>query len=100
MIGGDSILVSLVRLVDSVPFPPPSPQRKRGRQPTYSDQLILKAVVVMIIRRPNPKSSELKYVADTTDPLARGGVSPAGNPLSTFQASNVLLFPGGGSIAS
>jgi len=51
MIGGDSILVSLVRLVDSLPFPPPSPRRKRGRQPTYSEQLSVKAVVVMIIRR-------------------------------------------------
>lgn len=51
MIGGDSILVSLVRLVDSLPFPPPPTGRKRGRQPTYSDQLMVKAMVVMIIRR-------------------------------------------------
>ena len=51
MISGDSILVSLVRLVDSLPFPPPPSQRKRGRQPPYSEQLIVKAVVIMIIRR-------------------------------------------------
>jgi Transposase DDE domain len=51
MISGASILVSLVRLVDSLPFPPPPVQRKRGRHQTYSDQLIVKAVVVMIIRR-------------------------------------------------
>ena len=51
MINGDSILVSLVRLVDAEPFPPPPSQHKRGRQPTYSDQLIVKAVVIMIIRR-------------------------------------------------
>ena len=51
MISGDSILVSLVRLVDSLPFPPPPAQRKRGRPQTYSDQLIVKALVVMIIRR-------------------------------------------------
>ncbi len=51
MINGDSILVSLVRLVDAVPFPPSPTRRKRGRQQTYSDQLIVKAVVVMIIRR-------------------------------------------------
>ncbi len=51
MINGDSILVSLVRLVDSLPFPPPLARRKRGRPQTYSDQLIVKAVVVMIIRR-------------------------------------------------
>ena len=51
MISGQSILVSLVRLVDSLPFPPPPSHRKRGRQQTYSDQLIVKAVVIMIIRR-------------------------------------------------
>jgi hypothetical protein len=51
MISGDSILVSLVRLVDALPFPPPPAQRKRGRPQTYSDQLLVKALVVMIIRR-------------------------------------------------
>jgi Transposase DDE domain len=51
MISGDSILVSLVGLVDSLPFPPPPVQRKRGRPQTYSEQLLVKAVVVMIIRR-------------------------------------------------
>jgi len=51
MISGESILVSLVRLVDHLPFPPPPARRKRGRQQTYSDRLIVKAVVVMIIRR-------------------------------------------------
>ena len=51
MISGESILVSLVRLVDYLPFPPPPPRRKRGRQRTYTDRLIVKALVVMIIRR-------------------------------------------------
>lgn len=51
MISGDSILVSLVRLVDSLPFPPPPTQRKRGRPQSYSEQLLVKALVVMIIRR-------------------------------------------------
>jgi hypothetical protein len=51
MISGESILVSLVRLVDHLPFPPPPARRKRGRQQTYSDRLLVKAVVVMIIRR-------------------------------------------------
>ena len=51
MINRESILVSLVRLVDHLPFPPPPAGRKRGRQPTYSDQLIVKALMVMIIRR-------------------------------------------------
>ena len=51
MISGESILVSLVRLVDALPFPPPPSHRQRGRQPTYSERLIVKAVVIMIIRR-------------------------------------------------
>ncbi|MGE0681696.1 MAG: transposase [Candidatus Binatia bacterium] len=51
MISGDSILVSLVHLVDALPFPPPPAQRKRGRPQTYSDQLLVKALIVMIIGR-------------------------------------------------
>ena len=51
MISGGSILVSLVHLVDHLPLPPPPARRKRGRQPTYSERLIIKALVVMIIRR-------------------------------------------------
>src|SRR5713101_552952 len=51
MINSDSILVSLVRLVDSLPFPPPPVRRKRGRQRTYTERLIVKALVIMIIRR-------------------------------------------------
>lgn len=51
MISGDSLLVSLVHLVEAVPFPPPPVQRKRGRPQTYSDQLLVKALVVMIMRR-------------------------------------------------
>lgn len=51
MISRDSLLVSLVRLVDHLPFPPPPARRKRARQRTYTDRLIVKALVVMIIRR-------------------------------------------------
>ena len=51
MISGDSILVSLVRLVAHLPFPSPPARRKRGRPPLYAEQRLVKAVVVMIIRR-------------------------------------------------
>ena len=51
MRGGDSILVRLVRLVDVCPFPSLPTHRTRGRQPTYSDRLSVKALVLMIIRR-------------------------------------------------
>jgi len=51
MINGGSILVSLVCLVDHLPFPPPPARRKRGRQQTYSQRLIVKAWIGMSIRR-------------------------------------------------
>jgi hypothetical protein len=51
MIGGDSILVSLVRVVDSLSFPSPPARRKRGRPHTYSNHLLIKALLIMIIRR-------------------------------------------------
>ena len=51
MIVAGSILVSLVKLIDCVALPPEPAKRKRGRQPTYTYRLILKALVVMIIRR-------------------------------------------------
>src|SRR5215475_35230 len=51
MLRQTSLLVSLVRLIDHLPWPSAPVQRPRGRPKTYSDRLILKALVVMIIRR-------------------------------------------------
>ncbi len=50
MIAQESLLVTLVKLVDRVPMAPPPRQRKRGRPQVYPDQLFLKALVVMIVR--------------------------------------------------
>lgn len=50
MVLRDSILVSLVRLIDRIPMPP-APRQRRGRPPTYSNRLLLKALMIMIIRR-------------------------------------------------
>ena len=41
-----SMLVLLVQLVDRIPAPPPPTHRGRGRPPTYSDRLFLKALVM------------------------------------------------------
>lgn len=49
MIGADNLLVSLVRCVDRLPMPVAPARRGRGRPPVYPQQLILKALVVMII---------------------------------------------------
>lgn len=46
-----SLLVSLVLLIDKIPLPPQSKKRKRGRPKEYTDRLILKALLIMIIRR-------------------------------------------------
>lgn len=50
MIGPQSLLVTLVQLVDRLPTLPPPPQRGRGHPRTYPDHLFLKAVVIMIVR--------------------------------------------------
>ena len=50
MIGQESLLVMLVRLVERLPVPPPPPKRRRGRPKTYPDRLFLQAVVIMIVR--------------------------------------------------
>jgi hypothetical protein len=50
MINEVSLLVTLVKLVDHLPKPAPSPNRERGRPQVYPDQLFLKALVVMIVK--------------------------------------------------
>ena len=50
MILQESLLVTLVMLVDLIPMPPPPPKKGRGRPKVYSDRLFLKALVIMIIR--------------------------------------------------
>ncbi len=47
----DSLLVSLVKMIDRIPIPPPPPKRTRGRLVTSPDRLILKALVILSIRR-------------------------------------------------
>ncbi len=50
MIGQESLLVTLVRLVDRLPVTPPPSKRGRGRPKVYADRLFLKALVIMIVR--------------------------------------------------
>ena len=51
----------LIRLVDRIPEP--SPERRRGRPPRYSERLFLKALVLMIVRH-LPKVHTLLEVLD------------------------------------
>lgn len=70
MIGADSILVSLVQCVDRLPMPAAPRRRTRGRPPVYPERLILKALVVMIIRRLYTAWALLAFLAQP-DPVAR-----------------------------
>ena len=51
MIAKEPLLVIFVQMIDRIPLPEPPAKRPRGRQTTYSDRLILKALLIMIIRR-------------------------------------------------
>src|SRR5437773_348429 len=50
MIGQQTLLVALVRLLDRLPAPLPATSRPRGRPKTYPLRLFLKALVIMIVR--------------------------------------------------
>jgi hypothetical protein len=63
-----SVLVTLVQLVDRLPWPPEPVTRSRGRPKTYSDRLIVKALVIMIIRRLYTAYALLAFL-DQADPL-------------------------------
>jgi hypothetical protein len=83
MVPEESLLVTLVRLIDRIPAPPAAPPR-RGRRPTYSDRLFLKALVVMVLKR-LPTVHALLAVLDQPTPemrrlrsiLTEGGRFPA-----------------------
>lgn len=50
MIADESLLVTLVKLVDCIPHPPQPAKLGRGRPKVYSDRLFLKALVIMLIK--------------------------------------------------
>ncbi len=66
MIGQETLLVTLVNLVDRMPAPPPPPKRGRGRPVTYPDRLFLKALVIMIVRRLHTVHELLAVLAQPT----------------------------------
>jgi hypothetical protein len=63
MLSPTPLLVSLLRLIDCIPLPPPPAKRARGKPRTYSDRLLLKALVVMVIRRLYSPSTLLACLA-------------------------------------
>jgi hypothetical protein len=51
MILEEPLLVILVKLVECIPTPAPPQKRGRGRPHTYPERLIVKALIVMVVRR-------------------------------------------------
>ncbi len=50
MVFQDSLLVTLVQLVDHLRMPTLPAKRRRGHPKVYPDRLFLKALVIMIVR--------------------------------------------------
>ena len=67
MLQREPLLVTLVKLVDRIPMPPPPAKRGRGRPKEYSERIIIKALVVMIIRRLYSAYSLLAFLEQDTD---------------------------------
>ncbi len=74
MLHQTSLLVMVVGLVDRIPMPPAPSKRPRGRPNTYFDRLILKALVIMIVRRVYSASGLLALLdqADAVSQQLRG----------------------------
>jgi hypothetical protein len=67
MLPREPLLVMLVKLVDRIAMPEPPPKRGRGRPKVYADRLIVKALVVMVIRRLYSAYSLLAFLDQDTD---------------------------------
>ena len=66
MIPLESLLVTLVKLVDSIPVPPQPAKRPRGRPKVYSDRLFLKALIIMLVRHLHNVHALLAVLAEPT----------------------------------
>src|SRR5437588_12057370 len=70
MVSQDSLLVTLVKLVDRVPMPAPPSKRGRGHPIVYTDRLFLKALVIMIVRHLHKVNELLSVLAQPTAEMA------------------------------
>ena len=67
MLHREPLLVTLVNLVDRIPMPEPPQKRGRGRPKVYAERLIVKALVIMVIRRLYTAYSLLAFLNQDTD---------------------------------
>ncbi len=66
MLSRELLLVTLVKLVERIPFPGAPQKRGRGRPKVYTDRLIVKALVIMVIRRLYSAYSLLAFLEQDT----------------------------------
>ena len=69
MLRQTSVLVSLVVLIERLPWPPEPAQRPRGRPNTDADRLVRTALVIRLIRRLSTASALLPFL-DQDDAVA------------------------------
>ncbi len=70
MVPQDSLLVTLVQLVDRLPMPPQPSKCGRGHPMVYTDRLFLKALVIMIVRHLHQINELLSVLAQPTAEMA------------------------------
>jgi hypothetical protein len=66
MIEHETLLVTLVKLIDRIPVPPPPAKQGRGRPLIYADRLFLQALVIMIVRHLHTVHALLCVLAQPT----------------------------------
>ena len=71
MVSQDSLLVTLVQLVDRLPMPSAPRNRGRGHPQVYPDRLFLKALVIMIVRHLHNVHELLSVLAQPTAEMQR-----------------------------
>src|SRR5438270_8443676 len=69
MVSQDSLLVTLVKLVDRLPMPLSPQRRGRGHPIVYPDRLFLKALVIMIVRHLHTVHELLSVLAQPTEEM-------------------------------
>ena len=71
MVISDNLLANLVQMIDRIPMPLPLAQRSGGHPVTYSDRLLLKALLIMIIRRLYSAWALLRFLEQAEPVVAR-----------------------------
>ena len=64
-------LVTMLDLIDGLPCPTPSTPRSPGRPSLYSDRLLLKALVIMIVRRLSKVHALLRVFEQPTQEMQK-----------------------------